>query len=138
MAARYKPSFEDRVAEYIDSPAMTQRLRYGKKVAAKIRGNFGMYHVFAGQSLKKIAGGCSCPSEIVPCKHIHALKKTWEVNPESFFDLDDWLKTLAKQSKAELVEAIGKMVVESPELLGLFGVEGFEEEIDVEEMYYDY
>lgn len=136
MATRHKPTFEDRVAEYVDSPLVTKRVRYGRKVAARIVGNYGVYRTFVSQASKKMTGGCTCPSEIWPCKHVHALRATWEANPQSFFDLDGWLKSLAKQSKADLLESIGKMVVESPELLSLFGVPGFEvEEEDDGEFY---
>jgi hypothetical protein len=136
MAARQRPTFEDRVAEYVDSPLVTKRVRYGRKVAAQIRGNYGVYRTFVSQASKGVTGGCSCPSEISPCKHIHALRATWEANPQSFFDLDEWLERLAKQSKADLIESIGQMVVQSPELLGLFGVAGFEED-DEEDEYYE-
>lgn len=132
MATRHKPSFEQRVAEYVDSPLMTQRVRNGKQLSVRIAGHSGAYRTQAQQS-KKVTGDCTCPSEIWPCKHIHALRETWQANPESFFDLDGWLKGLAQQSKAELVEAIGRIVKQYPETLGLLGVEGFEE---VEEEYY--
>ena len=137
MAARQKSTFEDRVAEYVDSPLVTSRVRYGKKVAARTAGHYGDYRTFVSQSSKKLIGGCDCPSEIAPCKHIHALRATWETNPNSFFDLDEWLAGLMKQSKADLIEAIGKMVVEAPALLSLFGVPGFEEEGDEEDEFYD-
>lgn len=126
MAARKKSSFDDRVAQYIDSPNVTCRLRYGAKVSARIRGNYGIYRTYVAQSSGKLIGECSCPSEILPCKHIHALRETWKANPQSFFDLDDWLTQLSRQPKQELIESIGQMVVEAPELLALFEVEGFE------------
>jgi uncharacterized Zn finger protein len=135
MAARKKPSFDDRVAEYVDSPLVTCRVRYGKKVSARIQGNYGVYRTFVAPDSKKLTGDCSCPSEILLCKHVHALRETWNANPKSFFDLDAWLKQLSRQSKEELVESIGMMVVEAPELLGLFGVEGFE--VGDDEPYYD-
>ena len=137
MAARQKSTFEDRVAEYVDSPLVMQRVRYGKKVAARIAGHYGDYRTFVSQSSKKLIGDCDCPSEISPCKHIHALRATWEANPQSFFDLDEWLESLMKQSKADLIEAIGRMVVESPALLSLFGVPGFEEQCDEEDDFYE-
>lgn len=137
MATRHKPSFEERVAEYVDSPEMTHRLRSGKQLSARIRGNFGSYRTQA-KIAKKISGACSCPSEIIPCKHIYALHETWDVSPDSFFDLDAWLKDLSKQSKAELIEAIDRIVKEYPETLGVLGVEGFEEvEGEGEDEWYD-
>jgi len=126
MAARKKPSFDDRVAEYVDSPNVTCRLRYGKKVSARILGNYGVYRTYVAPSAKRLTGDCSCPSEIWPCKHVHALRETWNANPRSFFDLDDWLKQLTRKSKQELIESIGKLVVEVPELLALFDIDGFE------------
>ena len=138
MATRQKPSFDERVAEYVDSPSMTQRVRIGEHVSARVAGNFGAYRTQVTQS-KKLTGECTCPSELWPCKHVHALRATWEANPKSFFDLDDWLKKLAGEPKATLVEAIGNMVSAYPALLAVFGVPGFEEEADVddEEEYYE-
>ena len=137
MATRYKPSFEDRVAEYVDSPEMTHRIRCGKELSARIQGNYGSYRTQVRLTKsKKVTGDCSCPSEIVPCKHIYALRETWDANPDSFFAVDDWLKGLAQQSKAELVEAIERIVKEYPETLGVLGVEGFEE-VEEEDEWYD-
>jgi uncharacterized Zn finger protein len=132
-------SFDDRVAEYVDSPRLTCRMRYGKKVSARIQGNYGVYRTFVSPAAKKLSGGCTCPSEIWPCKHIHALRETWSANPESFFDLVAWLKQMARRSKEELVESMGMMVIEVPELLELFGVEGFEANADdeYEDSHYD-
>ena len=136
MATQQKPSFEQRMTEYIDSPRVTQRVRHEKQLSARIAGNFGTYRTTVSQS-KKMTGECTCPSELWPCKHIHALRATWEANPKSFFDLDDWLKKLAEEPKANLVEAIGSMVSAYPALLAVFGVPGFEDKADVnEEDYY--
>ena len=138
MATRQKqkPSFDERVAEYVDSPQMTQRVRHGKVVSARIAGNYGVYRTQVSQS-KKLAGECTCPSKLWPCKHVHALRATWEANPRSFFDLDGWLKQLAEEPKASLVEAIGNMVMEYPELLSVFGVPGFEDTEEDDEDYYE-
>jgi uncharacterized Zn finger protein len=136
MATREKPSFEERVTEYVDSPQMTHRVRYGKQVSARIVGNFGTYRTQTSQAKsKKVTGECTCPSEIWPCKHVYALRETWQANPNSFFDLDDWLKKLAEEPKATLVEAIRNMVESEPALLSVFGVPGFDEEEDDEDDY---
>lgn len=135
MATRQKPSFDERVSEYVDSSRMTQRVRYGKQVSARIEGNYGAYRTQASQA-KKVAGECTCPSEIWPCKHVYALRATWKVNPNSFFNLDGWLKKLAEEPKASLVEAIRNIVVEEPGLLSVFGVPGFEEAEDDDDDYY--
>jgi hypothetical protein len=135
MATRQKPSFDERVAEYVDSPLMTQRVRYGKQVSARIAGNFGAYRTQVSQA-QKVTGECKCPSEIWPCKHVYALRATWEKNPSSIFDLDGWLKKLAAEPKASLVEAIRNMVVAEPGLLNVFGVPGFEEIEEDDDHYY--
>jgi uncharacterized Zn finger protein len=136
MAIRQKQSFKDRISEYIDSPQMTQRLRFGKQVSARIEGNCGVYRTQVTQS-KKLTGDCTCPSELWPCKHIHALRATWEANPGSFFNLDLFLKKLADEPREDLVEAIANMVAASPGLLSVFGVPGFEHEESEDDEYYD-
>ena len=47
------------------------------------------------------------------------------------------LESLAKQSMADLIELIGQMVVESPGLLGSFGVPGFEDVGEGEDDFYE-
>lgn len=127
-AARQKPTPEQRIAVYVDSPMMTQRVRQAKQVSARILGNYGVYRtqVNVGKKTKTPSGFCSCPSDWQPCKHIRALRETWDRNPESFFDLDQWLAELFDLPKAKLVEAIAKIVMQSPECLSEFGVPGFE------------
>jgi hypothetical protein len=131
MAARRKPTPEERVAEYVDSPRMTQRVRYKNQLAARILGNYGIYRTQA-KLTKKPSGDCTCPSEWWPCKHVQALRKTWDVNPDSFFDLDKFLKDLAKRPKEGLLKAIGQIVMEWPECLSVFDVPGFERGDDEE------
>jgi len=134
MGARQKPSFEQRVQEYVDSPLISQRLLHEQTVSAQFDGNYGLYWVTVSTDGKKVRGQCSCPSDLQPCKHVYALRATWDRNPKSFFDLDKWLIELRAQPKASLIEAIRNMVLHSPGLLCVFGVPGFEvEEEDPEE-----
>jgi uncharacterized Zn finger protein len=121
--ARSKP---DPAAEYIDSALITQRLRLEGQVSASIDGRYGEYRVTA-RLTRRVDGSCTCPSELWPCKHVRALRATWNVNPSSFFDLRSFLRSLETRDRRDLVEAIGEIVVRHPALLGLFGVPGFEE-----------
>lgn len=120
---------EDRAAEYIDSPLMTQRLRYGQQLSVCIGGNYGVYRT---QLLldRDTSGHCTCPSEEWPCKHLRALRATWSVNPDSFFDLEQFLRELATRPKPSLVTAIAQIVMARPEALGILGVKQFELEED--------
>jgi hypothetical protein len=131
--ARHRDPFYTRVAEYVDSSLMTCRLRNGKQISARICGNYGIYQTSVNPGRLELTGSCSCPSEIFPCKHVHALHETWKVNPQSFFDLDVWLKQISKKSKGGLLASIRMMVAEAPELLALFGVEGFDRDDDQDE-----
>jgi hypothetical protein len=137
MATRHKLTFDERVQEYVDSPMMTQRMRHENCVSAQIRGNCGVYRTTVDLKAKKVTGECTCPSELWPCKHVHALRATWDKNPDSFFNLDDWLAALPKEPKESLVESIRNMVLHSPTLLTVFGVPGFEEDESGEDDYYD-
>jgi uncharacterized Zn finger protein len=79
---------------------------------------------------RKLDGDCTCPSDACPCKHIRALRETWEMNPESFLDVDAFLRELDAREKSELIDTIGKIVVAFPQTLRLFGVAGFDETDD--------
>ncbi len=119
----------DAAAEYVDSPMMTKRLRFGPIVSVEIAGGYGNYRTRL-KLTRKLDGDCTCPSDAWPCKHVRALRTTWETNPESFLDVDAFLRNLDAREKGELIETIGKIVVAFPQTLGAFGVAGFDETDD--------
>jgi len=127
MAKRQTRTMKDRIAEYVNSPLLTHRVRLGKELSVRVAGNFGVYLTTTTLGQKEV-GDCTCPSELWPCKHIYALRETWKRNPHSFFDLDQFLAELSEEPKVKLIEAIAKIVTRSPEWLSVFGVPGFEEE----------
>jgi len=77
-----------------------------------------------------VGGDCSCPSDAWPCKHIRALRATWDMKPETFLDVDEFLGGLKTKEKAELIAIIGQIVVEFPRTLAFLGVPSFEAEDD--------
>lgn len=119
----------DPAAEYIDSSLMSQRLRHDRHVSALIDGRYGVYRVQA-KVTRRVDGDCTCPSDMWPCKHVRALRATWEQNPSSFFDVRAFLRSLNTRDKAELVDAIGRIVASYPQALALLGVQGFDDEGD--------
>ena len=122
---------QDPAAEYVDSPMMTKRLRSSRSVLAEIAGRYGDYRTRL-KLTPKLDGDCTCPSDDWPCKHVRALRATWETNPDSFLDVEAFLRGLDAHEKAELIETIGKIVVAFPQTLGVFGVAGFDETDDVD------
>ncbi|MFO0919055.1 MAG: SWIM zinc finger family protein [Planctomycetaceae bacterium] len=129
-----KPSV-DRALEYIDSPMMTQRLRFGKRLSARIAGTYGTYRTQVRLDDPEETS-CTCPSEVWPCKHVRALEATWKQNPESFYDLETLLAKLLKQSKADLLAVIADMAFTAPESLSVFGIDEFASG-DVADEWYD-
>ena len=127
-------SWEDRVAEYVDSPRMRERVKDGSTVACRIVGNSGIYRTQASVGRKK-EFECTCPSDYYPCKHVVALLETYKRKPRSFVDLDKALKGLEKREKKELLRILQQMVRETPAVLSTLGVKGFEklEDYDPEE-----
>ncbi len=119
----------DPATEYIDSSLMSQRLRHDRHVSALIDGRYGVYRVQA-KLTRRVDGDCTCPSDIWPCKHVRALHATWARNPSSFFDVMAFLRSLDTRDKAELVDAIGRIVASYPQTLALLGVQGFNDETD--------
>jgi uncharacterized Zn finger protein len=124
-------SWEERVAEYVDSPRLRQRLRVNQQISCTIDGNYGIYKTQAFLKKKGRKGSssssCSCPSDDYPCKHVFALLQTYKNHPRSFLDLDIVMKELSKREKPELLNLIRKMVLTSPSSLSALGVKGFEE-----------
>ncbi|MEO7181315.1 MAG: SWIM zinc finger family protein [Gemmatimonadaceae bacterium] len=122
-------SKQDSAAEYVNSPMMTKRLRFGRNLSAETAGRYGDYRTRV-ELTRKRNGDCTCPSDEWPCKHVRALRATWELNPQSFLDVEAFLRELDTRGKTELIETIGKIVIAFPQTLGLFGVAGFEETDD--------
>lgn len=132
LAKSRKVIQEDRAAEYINSSLMTQRLRYKKQLSARINGRYGTYRTQV-RLARAVDGECTCPSEWWPCKHVRALRSTWEKHPDSFLDLEQCLGQIATRPKARLVDMICRMVLMSPQCLVVLGVPGFEEKADEDE-----
>jgi uncharacterized Zn finger protein len=105
---------------------MTQRLKHGRELSARIEGYYGIYRtrLRLGQPS---GGSCTCPSD-APCKHVRALRATWRANPRSFLDLDEFLQGLSNKSKDDLVGLIAEMAVAAPESLSACGFREFEPE----------
>jgi hypothetical protein len=125
----------ERAQEYVDSPDMTQRLVHGRLISAQIAGNYGIYRVTLELGRQPKAR-CTCPSDYFPCKHVHALRLTYELAPESFFDVAAFLEQLASQPTPQIVRAIRDLILAYPPALGFLGVDGFEspdpDAVDVE------
>ena len=95
----------------------------------RIDGNYGVYTTRL-QIGRLEEGHCTCPSDWHPCKHLRALQATWEITPDSFFDLDEFLDALLNEPIADLVWLIGEMALAAPEALSACGFEEFEPERD--------
>ncbi|OIO03620.1 hypothetical protein COY52_04225 [Candidatus Desantisbacteria bacterium CG_4_10_14_0_8_um_filter_48_22] len=117
----------DRIAEYVNSPRITHRLKIGRIISCRIQGNYGDYRTQIDmKDNKKIT--CTCPSDYWPCKHAFALAKTYEIAPETFVDFNDVIKNLKKKTKTGLLNIIRNMILRSSESLAALGIKGFEEE----------
>jgi uncharacterized Zn finger protein len=126
----------DRVAQYVDSDLLRQRIKVGKKLACVIDGNYGVYRTRATISGKRFKGAeCTCPSDYRPCKHADALALTYRQAPKTFVDVDEVLRPLGKRTPKELLGVIREMIVAAPESLRALGIEGFEEREEEEERW---
>ena len=114
----------DPAGEDIDSSLTTQRLRDGHQLSARIDGRYGVYRTRVRLN-RRLDGDCTCPSDLQPCKHVRALRATWERNPNSFLDVRAFLRSLDGCEKPQLIEAIGRIIAAFPPALGALGVSGF-------------
>lgn len=126
MSGKPAPSqTEDRAAEYVDSALMTQRLHYKREISARIDGNYGTYRTRLRLGARGDAR-CTCPSDWWPCKHVRALAATWEANPKSFLDLEQFLKEFSKRPAKDLLETLAQLTMAYPECLSILGAPGFD------------
>jgi len=128
-----KRGLEERVAQYVDSDRMRYRIKIGKLLICRIHGNFGVYKTTCDLSKSGKETNCTCPAEYWPCKHSMALAKTYELAPHTFIDIEDIFKEIQLKTKSELLEIIKKMIQRAPEILSIFGIEGFEDNEKEEE-----
>ncbi len=123
------PVIFDRADEYVCSEALARRLVSGNVLSAQVYGSAGVYQVRLEISQRgKPVATCTCPAEMLFCKHAVAVGKTWLEEPESFFDLKTLMAELEGRSKEELIDLIREMAESCPAVLSVLGVEGFEGE----------
>lgn len=132
-----KPTFADRIAEYVDSPMMSRRIKIGRTACCTIRGRYGIYQtrITLTQTNRCKDASCTCPSDYWPCKHAAALAETLLKKPESFVDADKLVAGLGKKGTKELLNLMRDMIAAAPTSLQALGVKRFEE--DDEEDYYE-
>jgi len=105
-----KPTFADRIAEYVDSPMMRQRVKIGRTACCTIRGRYGVYRtrITLTPARRCKDASCTCPSEYWPCKHAAALAETFLKKPESFVDADKLVDSLGKGGTRSCCVSCGK------------------------------
>lgn len=104
------------MGEYVDSPLLRERVKRGGVLYCRVDGNFGTYAT-SSQVRADSASACTCPSELSPCKHVAALRRTFEVNPQSFLDVASVKRRLARLSRAALAAALASVAFEAPAAL---------------------
>lgn len=124
-----KDVYAERIAAYVDSPRLKQRVKAGNSLFCVVNGDYGKYNVRLTVGRTKIKNAqCTCPSEYWPCKHVHALLATYEKSPNSFVDVDKLLEGLKTKSQTELLKLLREMIEVSPSCLKAFGEKGFDVE----------
>ncbi len=106
-------SWSARVDEYVDSPRLRRRRRTGDDLRGVVDGNYGTYHVGASLRAER-ASSCTCPCEFSPCKHVAALRETYEVNPRSFLDASAIERGVADLDHDEALELLARIARRFP------------------------
>lgn len=132
----------ERAFEYACSGLLRKRMVFAKtwEVRAEISGNYGNYQaVFRPLKNGLIHTWCTCPAEMPFCKHAAALGITWIREPDSFLNLDSIAAIVQQKTKTELEELMLQVLYRHPDTLSLFGIEGFEDEdeLDDEDDFYE-
>ena len=124
------PTFADRIAEYVDSPMMSRRVKIGRTACCTIRGRYGIYQtrITLTRTNRCKDASCTCPSDYWPCKHAAALAETFLKKPETFMDADKLVDGLGKKGTKEILRLMRGMIAAAPSALQALGVNGFAEE----------
>ncbi len=106
----------------------THRLRSDRMIAGRVAGTYGVYAASLDVGDLQLTPACSCPADTEFCKHVVALGLTYLEEPESFYDLRTLTAQLEQYSATELISLIMQLTTRYPQVLGMFGVEGFTDE----------
>jgi len=106
----------------------THRLRSGHTIAGRVACTYGVYAVSLEVADSQLTPSCTCPGEMEFCKHAVALGLTYLEEPESFYDLHTLTAQLEQSPPGELINLIVQIATRYPQVLGMFGVEGFSDE----------
>ena len=117
-----------RANEYACSDLIRARIVSDDTLFARIFGNYGVYQTcLTVDESGKMFADCTCPADMIFCKHAVALGLTWIAESDTFFDLGSLEGQLQEKSKVELIALIREMAESYPEVLGILEIEGFED-----------
>lgn len=118
----------DRANEYACSDLIRARIVSDDTLFARIFGNYGVYQTcLTVDDSGEFFPDCTCPADTLFCKHAVALGLTWITEPNTFFDMRSLAEQLQGKSKAELIALICEMAESYSEVLGILGIQGFED-----------
>jgi uncharacterized Zn finger protein len=120
----------------------THRLLSGRAITGRVAGPHGVYTVSLASEDVHLKPSCSCRTDGEFCRHAIALGLTYIEEPETFYDLRTLSARLEQYHQSELIALILQMAACYPQILGMLGVEGFQDEeeeddLDDDELYDD-
>jgi len=120
----------------------THRLLSGRAITGRVAGPHGVYTVSLASEDANLKPSCSCRTDGEFCRHAIALGLTYIEEPETFYDLRTLTARLEQYHQSELIALILQMAACYPQILGMLGVEGFQDEeeeddLDDDELYDD-
>jgi hypothetical protein len=120
----------------------THRLLTGGTITGRVAGPHGVYTVSLAIEGTNLKPSCNCRTDGEFCRHAIALGLTYLEERESFYDLQTLTTRLEEYRQGDLIALILQLAAHYPQILGMLGVEGFEEEeeegdADDDELYDD-
>lgn len=115
-----KKSFGDRTfskgLKYFKDGYVKIGMRKGNKLIGRVLGSSFPYRVKVEVTSSGVHSECTCPVGRM-CKHGVALFLQWMHSKDSIVDYNEFLALLQEKSKEELIEILGSIVEDEPELL---------------------
>ena len=112
----------------------THRLLSGRTITGRVAGPHGFYTASLAIEGAALKPSCSCRTDGEWCRHVIALGLTYLEEPETFYDLRTLTARLEQHRQSDLIALILQMAVSYPEILGMLGVEGFQDEDDQDDL----
>ena len=105
---------------YYENSQIDNAIVYGNTLSGRVGNYFEKYDVKLVLNDREISSSCSCGNDRKICRHAIALLYAWIHDAADFVNIAEVLKIIKTFDKARLVEIVGNMLQNQPQLADVF------------------